>query len=128
MPGKHGAMPVDAEQFQASLAQSGSDYLLTEIAADGQSARFRFTGRFHNRLVVWDCTLRTLESALTLSRVKPGRARCYIEIGEAGRQGMPLEVGLDIARIDTPAILKTIIMIRQYRHLRAGRHEFGGVD
>jgi len=34
-------------------------------------------------------------------------------------------VVLDIPRIDEPAILRTIIMIRNYKRLYPGRHEFG---
>jgi hypothetical protein len=38
---------------------------------------------------------------------------------------VPLRVGLDLQRIDRPAIEKMIIMIRNYRNLRYGRHEYG---
>lgn len=90
-------------------------------------ARFRFAGKFQNREIVWDATL------LTLSAYHAGQPAStaavqrlpFIEIGDATEQGRPLRVALDIAQIDEPAILRTIIMIRQYKRLHAGRHEFG---
>ena len=90
-------------------------------------ARFRFTGRFQDREVVWDTTLLTLahyhnEQAAVAQAVERSP---FLEIGAETATGRALRVALDIERIDEPAILRTIIMIRQYKRLRLGRHEFG---
>ena len=36
-----------------------------------------------------------------------------------------ITIGLNVAAIDPPVLLKTTIMIRKYKRLRVGRHEFG---
>ena len=38
--------------------------------------------------------------------------------------GVKIRIGLQLERIDPQVILKTIIMVRKYRRLRTGRHEF----
>jgi hypothetical protein len=68
--------------------------------------------------VVWDCDFLTLDAARA--------ARNFIDVGESGPQGVPVRVGLAVTRIDRPAIEKMILMIRNYRRLRPGRHEYGG--
>jgi hypothetical protein len=34
-------------------------------------------------------------------------------------------VGLHVERIDPPTVRKAMIMIRRYKRLRRGRHEYG---
>ncbi len=36
-----------------------------------------------------------------------------------------IEIGLPVERIDVPTINKTVVMIRQYKKLSLGRHDFG---
>jgi hypothetical protein len=36
-----------------------------------------------------------------------------------------ITIGLNVTAIDPPVLLKTTIMIRKYKRLHAGRHEFG---
>jgi hypothetical protein len=102
------------------------DYTLLEPLAPGQ-ARFTFAGPFEGRVVVWDTTLCTLahyhdrQPALAV----PVRRSPFIEVGAATDRGRRLIVALDIPDIDAPAIGRTLIMIRQYKRLRRGRHEFG---
>ena len=99
----------------AYLHRTGEPYLLVGALRDDR-VRLRFTGPFEGDDVVWDCELVALQTGVP----------CYIEIGEPTARGVPLRVGLNLARIDRPAILKTTVMIRNYRRLRRGRHEFGG--
>ena len=77
---------------------------------------------------VWDCDFITLaaESARQTENGAGAVAlRNFIEIDAPAEQGVPLRVGLCLSRIDTPAIEKMIVMIRNYRRLRPGRHEYG---
>ena len=106
----------DPSQFDQYLAETGQDYILGGPLHE-QRAHVRFTGPFHGQMVVWDCEFVTLASI--------GAERNFIEIAEAGPQGMSLRVGLDIARVDASAIDKMIIMIRNYKNLHYGRHEYG---
>lgn len=79
-------------------------------------ARIRFAGRFEGQPVIWD--------ALILALDPTDDSAQYIEIGEAGTHGRLLTVGLRLPRLDAAALLKTVIMIRNYKRLRRGRHEF----
>ena len=90
-------------------------------------ARFSFAGSFQNQEIVWDATLLTLtqyhaEQPAAASAVQRSP---FMEIGDATTPARAIRVALDVAQIDEPTILRTIIMIRQYKRLHAGRHEFG---
>jgi len=82
----------------------------------GETLRVRFEGPFDGRQVRWDATLISLP---------PGKQRNYIEIGDETTDGLSLTVGLNVPAIDLPTLRKTIMMIRQYKRLRRGRHEYG---
>jgi hypothetical protein len=85
---------------------------------DGRCARARFGGRFEGREVIWDAALKAL-----------GRAsgqRQFIHIGAPGPQGRRLSLGLAVDRIDAATVRKAAIMMRNYRRLRPGRHEWSG--
>jgi hypothetical protein len=91
-------------------------------------AEIRFEGRFQGRSVTWDAVVLTLERYHRQHRGSvPARLRQFIDIRAAHSQtaGPHVTVGLDVARIDRPTLLKCIIMLRQYKGLRVGRHEFG---
>lgn len=90
-------------------------------------ARFSFAGSFQNQEIVWDTTLLTLTlyHAEQPAAAGPVQRSPFMEIGDASGPGRRIRVALDIAQIDEPAILRTIIMIRQYKRLHTGRHEFG---
>lgn len=110
------AMSGDAGRFQAYLETTGQAWLLVE-QADDQQARVRFSGPFEGRDVVWDCRFSTLSAV--------NARRNFIEIGPPQTHGIPLQVGLSLASIDTRAIQKMIIMIRNYKNLRTGYHAYG---
>ena len=119
------ALSGDPAVFSAYLADTGQPFVLLG-ALHGQRAQVRFTGPFEGGQVVWDCKFVTLRAEQ--QGHAPGAAgslRNFIEIGEPGERGVALRVGLDLAAIDRPAILKMIVMIRNYKRLRRGRHEFG---
>jgi hypothetical protein len=94
---------------------------------DSGQARFSFTGKFLNQEIVWDTTLLTLTHyhADQPDSAQPVVRTAFLEIGGETARGRAIRVALDIPRIDEPAILRTIIMIRHYKRLRPGRHEFG---
>ena len=94
---------------------------------DSGQARFTFTGSFQNKAIVWDTTLLTLARyhAEQPKSAQPAVRTAFLEIGGETARGRAIRVALDIPRIDEPAILRTIIMIRNYKRLYPGRHEFG---
>ena len=112
------------------LAETGGDYLCASAVGD-TAVRVFFLGRFKNRTVVWDTTIYTLKryhQAHTSASVSPQRsfsARPFMEIMGSIDGSLRLKVGLDLPAIDEPTIKKTIIMIRNYKRLKPGRHEWG---
>ncbi len=91
-------------------------------APGGKSLRLRFQGRFEGRMVTWLATLRALDDPCDTATPN------YIEVGVNGPDGIPITVGLDVDRVDLPTVRKAMIMIRRYKRLRRGRHEYGGRD
>ena len=91
-----------------------------------EQVHVRFAGRLEDQAVVWDATLVTLAAwARARENDVPATARQFIEIA-APRAGVAsLTVGLAVPVIDLPAVRKTVIMVRNYKRLRPGRHEYG---
>lgn len=119
----------DVAIFSAYLNQSGQSFLLLGEPGD-QTLHLRFTGCLEGDSMVWDCQFVTLawEAACCKQSRQAAAARtqrCFIEVGQPDRHGVPLRVGLDLPCIDIPSVEKMIIMIRNYKCLRRGRHEFG---
>ncbi|MFP3873860.1 MAG: hypothetical protein ACLFV1_05340 [Thiohalophilus sp.] len=89
----------------------------------------RFAGTFEGNEVIWDARLHTLRYEYEQSRSQqtpPSETfRQYIHIHPAQGELLPITVALNVPQFDEPAILKTIIMIHNYKRLRFGRHEFG---
>lgn len=105
-------MTGQVEEFSSSLAERGLEYQLVSRSGRGK-VHIRFTGRFGGSPVIWDATICAQEFPR------------YIEVAENGYPVRRIAIGLNIAEIDHAAILRTMIMIRKYKRLHAGRHEFG---
>jgi len=96
----------------------------------GASARVRFTGPCQGRTVTWDLHLRTLadyrEERAAAGAAVRGSLRAFLEVhpGTGVRPWRAL-VALDLPHIDLPAVRKTVIMLRNWRRLGPGRHEWG---
>ena len=122
------ALSGDPAIFGEYLRRTGQAFVLLGELQD-QRARVRFSGRFEAAEVVWDCEFVTLRSEwqrqTRRSREGIDRLRSFIDIGAPAEGGVPVRVGLAVARIDRPAILKMMVMMRNYKRLRRGRHEFG---
>lgn len=87
------------------------------IPLGGPELRLRFRGPFEGREIMWD--------ARFVTRRHSGAECNSIEIGAEGPHGRCLTVVLDVSCFDAPTVSKAIIMMRQYKRLRRGRHEFG---
>jgi hypothetical protein len=89
-------------------------------------AHIRFAGVFQDKPVLWDVVILTLERC---ARGAPGHHRpwrSFIDVSGPRGGVVAVTVGLPVGRTDEPTIRKTIKMIRQYRALAAGHHEYGG--
>lgn len=114
----------DPVEFEQQLARCGAQYeLLTTLNAP--ACHFRFTGPFQGKQVIWDAQLQTLAYYVRNGAIQGQDVRQFIEVEKAGERGIPINIALNLSVIDQPTILKTIIMIRQYKRLAPGRHEFG---
>lgn len=97
------------------MAAANRDYQL--LSLEPGSAHFRFIGPFAGREVVWDAKVQ----ALGLQA-----AAQYIDIGQCEGDCVPVNIGLVVSELQSPDLLKTMFMIRQYKRLKPGRHEFSG--
>lgn len=84
----------------------------------GERVRLRFRGHFQGKDVLWKATFIALGQA-------PQRTPNFIEIGPPETDGVPLTVGLALPRFDTVAIRNAVMMIRRYKRLRPGLHQYG---
>ncbi len=86
--------------------------------------RLKFSGPFEGREVHWNATLHTPEAwAHAFDESRP--TQNIIEIRESDGDNLALNICLKVKSIDRPTIRKTVMMIRQYRHLARGRHQYG---
>lgn len=119
-------LPGRIQRFHDELESSGRDYVHVEPPQPG-SARIRFTGPFEGRTTLWDATVMTLAHYREIAGAGSAQRvlRQFIEVGPERQQLRSILVGLNVAQIDTPVLLKTIIMVRKYKRLGLGRHEYG---
>ncbi|TCV85363.1 hypothetical protein [Sulfurirhabdus autotrophica] len=108
--------------FLQELAEQKSDYICTSTLPDTQVS-LRFTSNFQKRPVIWDTSITTLQHYYQNRDQDTGLQ--FMEIQESSDSIYKLTVGLNLPIIDIPVIKKTIIMIRNYKLLRIGRHEWG---
>ena len=95
-----------------------------------------FSGTLHNQPVTWHAHIRTLHDyclhELTSSREHDSNTSGIIHIQpfidiSIENNIHRLTVALNLPVIDDAAILRTIIMIRQYKRLKPGRHQYGDI-
>ena len=98
----------------------------------GQTAHIQFKGPFQDQEVMWDTHIITLREIYRQGiaegkypESEPVSLLQYIEINEKDDAELTLTVAIDVPTIDAPTVLKTIIMIHNYKRLRHGRHEYG---
>lgn len=109
------SMQASVMTLRAKL--DGADFL-AETELGGTRARLRFVGRFRGEDVVWDAEL------IALAADDPAATQ-FLDIGAPTERGIPIRIGLGVSCIDKPTVMKTIIMVRNYKLLHPGRHEFG---
>jgi len=84
-------------------------------AGDGSFQVICFAGHMQGQAIMWQARVCALGE---------GR-RSYIDVQNIDNGTGAIEIGLPVEVVDTPTLNKTIVMIRQYKNLRPGRHEFG---
>lgn len=96
-----------------------------------EHVELQFNGSLFNQPVVWQAHIRTLRDYCFYELAIPQQldtvhAQAFIDINTHNNQ-YSLLVALNIPVIDDAAILRTIIMIRQYKRLQPGRHQYGDI-
>lgn len=90
-----------------------------------QLAHIKFTGPFQGKTVTWDTHFFTLKGYQDEQNIKNTKIKQFIDIKPIESDVMKLTVALNIDEISNPNIQKMMIMIRQYKNLSVGRHEYG---
>ena len=90
-----------------------------------QRAHLTFTGPFLGKTVTWDTDFYTLDEFKSHEKIANNCKKGLIEIQPLKDDIMKLTVALNITKVNKPNIEKMMIMIKQYRNLSVGRHEYG---
>ena len=115
---------MDAADFAQQLAKRSQKFEL--LSPLGETiCHLRFTGPFLGAQIIWDAYLQTLSYYVSEYALPQSSARQFIEVGEATEHGRLIRIGLNVPSIDEPVILKSLIMVRQYKRLAPGRHDYG---
>ncbi len=115
----------DVSWLAHKLKQQGVDYL-SETSLPAESVDLHFIGRFAQQEVVWNARLMTLDYCGQQQEM-PNDPMQFIDIQQ--KQGcLFIDIALNLPIIDQAAIQRTIIMVRKYKRLRPGRHEFAAAS
>jgi hypothetical protein len=103
--------------FLARLVATGMDYL-PDSRLPGKLAAIRFAGSLAGKRIIWDARIQ--------AQGRHSTAPQFIEVADEGYPLRRVSIGLNVEVIDRQVVERTIIMMRKYKRLRVGRHEFGG--
>ena len=112
----------EVDAFQHKLKLSGEDYLLESKTPAGK-VHLQFEGELEGVAVVWHACVQTIKD-YSKSNLLDDDPRQFIHI-ELNAGLHKLNVALNLEQIDQPALERTIIMIRKYKKLSVGYHEYG---
>jgi hypothetical protein len=115
---------MDLLKFEQQLAKRQQKFELLSPLGEA-CCHVRFTGPFLGERIIWDAYLQTLSYYVSNHVLSHSSARQFIEVGEDTEHGRLIRIGLNVPNIDEPVILKSLIMVRQYKLLAPGRHDYG---
>ena len=113
---------TDVQELQRQLVESHSDYLLQD-ALPASRVRLVFVGTFKGGPVVWNACIETIEAYARHHAVSDDPQQ-FIDIRWENRAYW-IHIGLNVTHIDQAVIERSIIMVRNYKRLSEGRHEYG---
>ena len=90
-----------------------------------QYAHIKFAGSFQGKTVTWDTHFFTLDGYSSENNDEENITKQFINIKECNADTMELTLALKISEVNTPNIQKMMIMIKQYKNLAIGRHDYG---
>jgi len=112
----------NVHEFRDILTRKSLPYILMGQLPSAK-VYLQVEGVFNSEEVVWNMCIRTIEDYAKENEVGIDPQQ-YIDI-QCNNRVYQVEIGLNINEIDRPAIERTIIMIRKYKRLKLGRHEYG---
>lgn len=92
---------------------------------DTQLAHIQFDGPFQGKTVTWDTYFFTLNGYIEKNKNDNDIIKQFINIEPIYENMMKLTVALKIEEITPQNIQKMMIMVKQYKNLSLGRHEYG---
>jgi|GEM_PF-815705 len=113
---------TDLQELQRQLVESHRDYLLQDVLP-AQRVRLVFAGSFKGEAVVWNACIETIEAYAQHHRVEADPQQ-FIDI-RCENHAYWIHIGLNLQQIDQAVIERSIIMVRNYKRLSEGRHEYG---
>lgn len=110
------------DDFRCKLRLENKPYLIGgERAAD--KVNIQFEGKLDGQPVVWNACIRTIEEySKKYSMIDDPQQFIDIQVSNGV---FFLEVALNLRQINQAVIESTIIMIKKYKRLQLGRHEYG---
>lgn len=115
--------PVTSIEHLTQLLLGSEQGYLLESNLPADKIYFKFIGTFAESPVVWNACVQTMEAYSQHHEVAEDPMQ-FIEI-EVKNDVHLVNIGLNIAKIDKATLERTILMIRNYKRLHHGRHEFG---
>ena len=92
---------------------------------DSQLAHIQFEGLFQGETVTWDTHFFTLNGYKAQQEDNNKIQKQFIDIEPIDSNNLKLTIALKIAEINHQNIQKMMIMVKQYKNLSLGRHEYG---
>ena len=92
---------------------------------DSQLAHIQFEGPFQGETVTWDTHLFTLKGYIAEQGNNNKMQKQFIDIEPIDSNNLKLTIALKITEINHQNIQKMMIMVKQYKNLSFGRHEYG---
>lgn len=90
-----------------------------------QLAHIQFKGPFQGQTVTWDTHFFTLQGYQEQHEDEIQEVKQFIDIEPINADSLKLTIALKIPEINHQNIQKMMIMIKQYKNLALGRHEYG---
>jgi len=102
----------------------------TPVSVCRDFAVIEFNGVFLGEAILWQAEIRTLSYHCQLHNIT-STIRQFIDISEqkieSGPASAKLILGLNLPQIDRSTILSSIILVRQYKNLKPGLHQYGEI-
>ena len=90
-----------------------------------QHYHITFKSQFQGENITWNTHFFTLTNYKEEKNIRDSNLKQFIDIKPIEPNTMQLTIALNIKEVDEPNIQKMMIMIKQYKNLSIGRHEYG---